>query len=495
MTRSKITHGFDTKLTYAVNDSNQLSWRLSFQRPEVIQLPPADYGDWGGPLGGGFMATGTNKTYSTALNWTHTFSNTFLMEARGGVSYYRNQAVTTANGQALSDQLGIKGVNLGDDWTSGPDDHQRQQRLQQPGAGLREQPAVGPVRADVGVRLDVHEAERQPHDQVRRRLAAQHRHAAADSGQPGHRAAATPSAARRPARRRTRRRTTGSPTPSRASCSTSRAASRATSRSSTTRARSTGRSSRSSTTSGRRPSASRSTSACAGSTTRRLSGSPARAACRTTTRPPTTLLISGYGNNPLNVGVKKRLQQLRAAPGRVVPPRRQDRRARRLRRQHDAVPRQPLRVQLPGQAEQQLPGPEQLLAGGQHGGRFPGDLHRDHPGQRVIPANTALAHQPVVQVRADRPAAGHDLLVQRRVPARAVLQHHRGGGVRRQLQQRRAEPDRDERRHDAGPRQRGAAALQVQQARRRRSRTWRGRARRGTTGCRSRWTASSATAG
>jgi hypothetical protein len=119
MTRSKITHGFDTKLTYALNDSNQLSWRLSFQRPQVIQLPPADYGDWGGPLGGGFMATGTNKTYSTGLNWTRTFSNTFLMEARGGLSYYRNQAVTAANGKNLADQLGIKGVNL-DEWTSGP---------------------------------------------------------------------------------------------------------------------------------------------------------------------------------------------------------------------------------------------------------------------------------------------------------------------------------------------------------------------------------------
>jgi hypothetical protein len=120
MTRSKITNGFDTKLTYAMNDRNQLSWRLSFQRPEVIQLPPGDYGDWGGPLGGGFMATGTNMTYSTAVNWTHTYSNTFLMEARGGVSYYHNLAEHTAWGQSLADQAGIRGVNLGDDWTSGP---------------------------------------------------------------------------------------------------------------------------------------------------------------------------------------------------------------------------------------------------------------------------------------------------------------------------------------------------------------------------------------
>jgi len=65
------------------------------------------------------MATGTNMTYSTAANWTHTFSNTFIMEVRGGTSYYHNEALTTANGQNLADQLGIPGVNI-DEWTSGP---------------------------------------------------------------------------------------------------------------------------------------------------------------------------------------------------------------------------------------------------------------------------------------------------------------------------------------------------------------------------------------
>ena len=85
----------------------------------MTQLPADGYGDWGGPLGGGFMATGTNMTYSTAANWTRTLSNTFLMEVRGGTSYYHNEALTTANGQNLAEQVGIKGVNL-DEWTSGP---------------------------------------------------------------------------------------------------------------------------------------------------------------------------------------------------------------------------------------------------------------------------------------------------------------------------------------------------------------------------------------
>jgi hypothetical protein len=118
--RDKNGDSFDTKLSYAVNAGNQISARFSYQRPEVIQLPAEGYGDWGGPAwSSGFAGVGTNMTYSTAANWTHTFSNTFLMEARGGTSYYHNEALTSANGQKLAEQVGIKGVNI-DDWTSGP---------------------------------------------------------------------------------------------------------------------------------------------------------------------------------------------------------------------------------------------------------------------------------------------------------------------------------------------------------------------------------------
>ena len=117
--RDKITHSYDVKINYAVNDSNQVSGRFSYQRPEVTQLPAEGYGDWGGPAWGEFAGVGTNMTYSTAVNWTHTFTNTFVLEARGGTSYYHNEAVTTANGQNLAEQVGIKGANL-DEWTSGP---------------------------------------------------------------------------------------------------------------------------------------------------------------------------------------------------------------------------------------------------------------------------------------------------------------------------------------------------------------------------------------
>ena len=117
--REKLGHSFDVKFNWAVSDNDQLSYRLSFQQPQVVQLPAEGYGDWGGPLGGGFMATGTTNMYSSAINWTRTLSNTFIVETRGGLSYYRNEALHTAYGQDLAQQVGINGVNL-DDWTSGP---------------------------------------------------------------------------------------------------------------------------------------------------------------------------------------------------------------------------------------------------------------------------------------------------------------------------------------------------------------------------------------
>jgi hypothetical protein len=117
-TRDKLTHSWDVKLNYAVNDSNQLSGRFSYQRPEITELPAQGYGDWGGPVGGGFQAVGTNMTYSTAINWTRTLSNTFVLEVRGGTSYYHNEALPISYGQKLAEEVGIMGVNI-DEWTSG----------------------------------------------------------------------------------------------------------------------------------------------------------------------------------------------------------------------------------------------------------------------------------------------------------------------------------------------------------------------------------------
>ena len=216
--RDKTTDSFDTKLNYALNDSNQLSGRFSYQKPTIVQLPAEGYGDYGGPLGSGFMATGTNETYSAGVNWTHTFSNTFVMEARGGTSYYRNEALTTANGQNLAEAAGHQGRQPRrlDQWTV---DDQYRQRLQQPGHGVYRQPAVGSLGTDVAVRGDRHQGVEQPHDQVRRRLAQQQRPAPPDPGSARARAGISGSAAHRRVRRPTPPPTAGLPTPSRPSCS------------------------------------------------------------------------------------------------------------------------------------------------------------------------------------------------------------------------------------------------------------------------------------
>ncbi|MCX6550474.1 MAG: TonB-dependent receptor, partial [Acidobacteria bacterium] len=68
--RDKTTDSFDTKLNYAISDSNQLSGRFSYQNVAILQLPAEGYGDYGGPLGSGFMGTGTNEVYSAGVNWT-----------------------------------------------------------------------------------------------------------------------------------------------------------------------------------------------------------------------------------------------------------------------------------------------------------------------------------------------------------------------------------------------------------------------------------------
>src|SRR5204862_79811 len=45
-------------------------------------------------------------------------TNTLVMEARGGMNYFHNQAVSGGDGLKTAADLGIRGANI-DDWTSG----------------------------------------------------------------------------------------------------------------------------------------------------------------------------------------------------------------------------------------------------------------------------------------------------------------------------------------------------------------------------------------
>jgi hypothetical protein len=114
--RKKSTEASDMKLTYQASNQDSLSYRFSFQRPVVFD--PGTYGTYGGPSNDGFAGTGTNKTFSTALNWTRTFGSTAILDTRAGFIYYHNVATAQGAGLNTSDEVGIRGANI-DEFTSG----------------------------------------------------------------------------------------------------------------------------------------------------------------------------------------------------------------------------------------------------------------------------------------------------------------------------------------------------------------------------------------
>lgn len=112
--REKTTESFDVKINHQFGQKDQISGRLSFMRPEIID--PPIYGIYGGLKE--FSGTGIDTTYSTGVNYTRTWTNTFVMEVRGGMSYYHNEALSSGHGLTTATELGIRGANI-DDWTSG----------------------------------------------------------------------------------------------------------------------------------------------------------------------------------------------------------------------------------------------------------------------------------------------------------------------------------------------------------------------------------------
>jgi hypothetical protein len=119
--RVKTTDSFDTKINAQLSPRDQVSGRLSFMRPKLTD--PAIYGAFGdpkagSPSGAGFAGVGIDNTWSTGVNYTRTFSNTFVMEARGGFNYFHNEALTAGSGLSPANDVGIPGANI-DDWSSG----------------------------------------------------------------------------------------------------------------------------------------------------------------------------------------------------------------------------------------------------------------------------------------------------------------------------------------------------------------------------------------
>jgi hypothetical protein len=113
----KDTDFFDGKIDANLSDKDRLSARFSYQRPAIFQAPI--FGLAGGPAQGNFEGSGIQNTYSTGINYNHVFSNTFLAEFRVGVAWYHNEAHNSDFGTNTSDTLGIPGVNLDKTITSG----------------------------------------------------------------------------------------------------------------------------------------------------------------------------------------------------------------------------------------------------------------------------------------------------------------------------------------------------------------------------------------
>ncbi len=112
----KVATSFDAKVDFVPTASDHVSGRFSYQKPTTTD-PPA-FGLAGGPHGGGFEATGTQRMFDVGANWNHILSPAFLTEVRVGVSRYRNVANNSDIGTKASDAIGIPGVNL-DTFTSG----------------------------------------------------------------------------------------------------------------------------------------------------------------------------------------------------------------------------------------------------------------------------------------------------------------------------------------------------------------------------------------
>jgi hypothetical protein len=106
--REKRTNQYDVKLTYQATANDNLSVRYSYQNAATYD--PATFGIWGGIKG--FAGFGTNPTHNAAANYNRTWTSTLIQEVRVGMSYYHNEAVSEADGLNTSDEVGIRGANL-----------------------------------------------------------------------------------------------------------------------------------------------------------------------------------------------------------------------------------------------------------------------------------------------------------------------------------------------------------------------------------------------
>lgn len=111
---------FDVKISHLWTNNDRLDFRFSRSVQNVSQSPIFGIaGGPGGPARDGFQGTAVQHEQSGAINETHFFSPTLVTEVRAGISHYRNVTHQTDYGTDAATQLGIKGANLDNAFTSG----------------------------------------------------------------------------------------------------------------------------------------------------------------------------------------------------------------------------------------------------------------------------------------------------------------------------------------------------------------------------------------
>ena len=104
----KNSTSFDIKIDHNWSQKDRLAFRFSRAVQNPLQQPM--FGLAGGPIG--FQGPGHQHEQSGALNETHVFSPTLIVETRAGVSHYRNVTQTSDYGSTATAALGIPGANL-----------------------------------------------------------------------------------------------------------------------------------------------------------------------------------------------------------------------------------------------------------------------------------------------------------------------------------------------------------------------------------------------
>ena len=113
----KHNTAFDIKLDHQRRDNDRLAFRYSRAVQNVNEQPVFGV-TAGGPGQSGFQGTGIQHQQGGALNHSHAFSGSFLVETRVGINNYRNVARNADYGSKDGDAFGILGANL-DAFTSG----------------------------------------------------------------------------------------------------------------------------------------------------------------------------------------------------------------------------------------------------------------------------------------------------------------------------------------------------------------------------------------